>query len=113
MQGKYEEACSTLREALAIHELHLAEDNWQIQVCRSMIGETLAGQGKYAEAENLLIPSFRNLEQQAAASTASGKRYVSDARSRIVQLYDAWGKPEEAEKWRVDSSADSTLNSPN
>jgi hypothetical protein len=55
------------------------------------LGENLIRQRKYAEAEPLLRECFKSREQQV----------VDNALERLVQLYDAWDKPEQAAPLRA------------
>jgi eukaryotic-like serine/threonine-protein kinase len=62
-----------------------------------ILGGSLAGQKKYAEAEPFLLGGMKLLESDPTSSPS----YLIDCRDRLIQLYDAWGKPEEAAKWRA------------
>jgi serine/threonine protein kinase/tetratricopeptide (TPR) repeat protein len=88
-----------LRECLAIREKKIP-DYWHTFNARSLLGEALAGQQKYADAEPLLVQGYEGLKQREAKIDASGKVNLRLAVERLVQLYDAWGKPDEAAKWR-------------
>ena len=59
----------------------------------SMLGAVLTGQGKYAEAERLVVDGFKRMD----AAPAPQRRLT---RARIVKLYEAWGKPDKATEWR-------------
>jgi hypothetical protein len=69
----------------------------------------LLGQRKYAEAEPLLLASYRGLKEGPGA----GNPEIIPAREligivaleRIVRLYDAWGQPGRAEAWRRELAA--------
>jgi hypothetical protein len=65
-----------------------------------LVGECLVGQQKYAEAEPLLIESYQGLKQREKTIPTGLRVNLTDALDRLVQLYAAWGKPEEAAKWR-------------
>ena len=60
----------------------------------------MLGQQKYAEAEPLLLAGYVGMKQREAKIRAQGKVRLTEALERLVQLYDAWGKPEQAEQWR-------------
>ena len=40
------------------------------------------------------------MKARAAKMPAQGKPRLSEALERLVQLYDAWGKPDQAAEWR-------------
>ena len=61
---------------------------------------TLAGQAKYAEAEPLLIGGYEGLGPVQDKIPAPAKKYLAAAGVRIVSFYEAWGKSEEAARWR-------------
>jgi tetratricopeptide (TPR) repeat protein len=122
-QQKWNDAESTLRECLAIREKTPGPSGpgspWQWFNTQSMLGAALLGQKKYADAELLLLNGHEGLQRASerkpngdtrradaamltngdAATLTMQKKRVIEAAERLVQLYDAWGKPAEAEKW--------------
>ena len=93
----YEEAEFLLRECLQIRQQVLPSDSWMIHNTRSLLGGSLVGQGEYAEAEPLLRQGY---EQMKPPENASMRK--RDAAKRLVELYEAWDKPEQASKWRAE-----------
>lgn len=65
--------------------------------CRSLLGACLMRLGRYEAAEENLRGAHEVLE------TALGTEHTAtlNARQRLIQLYDAWGKPGLAEPWRA------------
>jgi len=104
VQKRYSEAEPLLRECLAIREKK-APDTWRRFATLTLLGDAVLGQEKYAEAEPLLLQGYEGLKQRAAQVPAHHKRRLLEALERLVQLYDAWGKPEEAAKWRKELQA--------
>jgi serine/threonine protein kinase/tetratricopeptide (TPR) repeat protein len=106
-EKKYAAAEQTLRECLAIFanspsiakRANFARANF-------LLGASLLGQKKYAEAEPFFVNTFEGVQQPSAAqpggplSTPLGRRYQIEAMGSLVQLYDEWDKPDEAAKWR-------------
>ena len=41
------------------------------------------------------------MKRYAAKIPAPRKHYLTEAGERVVRLYEDWGKPEEAAKWRA------------
>jgi hypothetical protein len=41
------------------------------------------------------------MKRHAAKIPAPRKHYLTEAGERVVRLYDDWGKPKEAAKWRA------------
>jgi len=68
---------------------------WLRCYAMSLLGGALAAEGKYAEAEPLLVRGFEGMDPPEAH--AARKR---EALERIVKLYEAWGKPGNAAEWR-------------
>jgi serine/threonine protein kinase len=97
--GRLGEAEPLLREHLAISQKK-QPDNWKTFDAQSMLGGALLGQQKYAEAEPMLLAGYEGMRQRATKIPATGKVRRTEALERLVQLYDAWGKPDEAAKWR-------------
>jgi tetratricopeptide (TPR) repeat protein len=97
-QKKYSDAESVLRESLAIREKK-EPDIWTTFSTKSMLGGALLGQNKYADAELLLLQGYQGMKQRQAISP-EGKIRQTEALERLVQLYDAWGKEDEATNWR-------------
>ena len=60
------------------------------------------GQKNYAEAEPLLLQSYQGLQQRQASlpPILNAPRRITEALERLVQLYDAWGKPAQATEWK-------------
>jgi hypothetical protein len=98
-QQRYSEAESLLRICLTIRQKK--EPNaWTTFITQSRLGGSLLGQEKYVEAEQLLRAAYDGMKQRQAKIPANAKRYLTETLERLVQLYDAWGKPEQTKKWR-------------
>ena len=98
----YDAAEPLLRESLSLGE-KLGPDAWDTHHARSLLGGVLLGQQKYAAAEPLLLDGYEGLRRTQAGIVRHIKdMMLRDARGRLVQLYDAWDKPDEAAKWRKD-----------
>jgi tetratricopeptide (TPR) repeat protein len=94
---RYGEAEVLLREALN-GEGAKGPNVWDLYDRQSLLGASLMGQGKYAEAEPLLISGYQGLLKQSPAISVDAN--LPQAGERLVQLYTAWGKPAQAEDWR-------------
>jgi tetratricopeptide (TPR) repeat protein/tRNA A-37 threonylcarbamoyl transferase component Bud32 len=98
-QRKPAEAEPPLRTCLAIRQ-GTQPDAWSTFNARSLLGEALARQKRYAEAEPLLLAGHEGLEARARTVPPQAQHSLTEALERLVQLYDAWGKPEQAAAWR-------------
>ncbi len=103
-QRKYVEAEPVLRECLA-KRTELASDDWKTYNAQSLLGEALSGQQKYAEAEPLLTAGYEGMKQREATIPPEAKSRLPLALERLVRLYEAWDKPDEAAKWRQELKA--------
>jgi eukaryotic-like serine/threonine-protein kinase len=93
------EAEPLLREAMEI-EQKKAPDNWGTFETRNRLGVALLGQKKYAEAESLIVQGYEGMKAREAKIPPQHKKRLTEAAERVVQLYDAWGKPDQAAAWR-------------
>jgi tetratricopeptide (TPR) repeat protein len=89
-----------LRQCLAIRERTQPEGWWTFHT-RSQLGGSLLGQKQFAQAEPLIVRGYEGLQARQAKIAAPSKKYLAEAAERVVKLYDAWGQPEKAAKWRA------------
>jgi hypothetical protein len=85
-----------LRESLAVRQANYPKGHWLIASSESILGEHLVLEKKYAEAEQRLLASERKLLEARGEEAP----VIQDARNRLVKLYEAWGKPEQAALWK-------------
>ncbi len=95
LQGRYDEAESLLREALAIDQLDVRRHYQWV----SVQGAVRLGRKKYAEAEPLLLEGYRGLKKDEALHPAVRRR-LAQVGGWIVRLYEATNQPEKARLWR-------------
>ena len=88
-----------VREALAFYEKKLPDD-WRRFETEYLLGASLLGQKKYADAEPWLLRGHDGLKARAAKISAPSRKVLAEARDRIIQLYEAWGKKGKAAEWR-------------
>lgn len=84
--------------SLAIRE-KAEPDDWRTFNTRAMLGGSLVGQKKHAEAEFLLLHGYAGMKQRENQIHALGKRRLTEALQYLVELYTALEKPEKAAKW--------------
>ena len=65
-----------------------------------MLGETLLGKRKYAEAEPLLIAGFEGIRERQE-SIRDPKRVLTETIQSFIQLFEATGRSEQADEWRA------------
>jgi len=92
-QGRKPEAARCLNEGLAIYKAARARDHTPPE---DSIPAALVLLRRYNEAEPLLLELYEYLKN------SYGEAYSAtiDARRHLVELYEAWGKPEMADRYR-------------
>jgi serine/threonine protein kinase/tetratricopeptide (TPR) repeat protein len=98
-QHKYAEAKALLRACLKIREAKQPDD-WKTFNAQSLLGEALLGQKKYTDAEPLLLKGYEGMKAREAKIPLSRKVRLREALEGLIQLYEAAGNTEQAEKWR-------------
>jgi hypothetical protein len=66
----------------------------------SLLGESLAGEKKYAEAEPLLLEGYRGMLARKDRIEVPDRSHLDSVHEWIVEMYEAWGKPGKANDWR-------------
>ena len=90
------EAELLLRDALDVLNDGLPDTRWRVVEVQSMLGNSLAGQHRFEEAEALLLDSHAALREERGLDHQSTQRGLE----WLVGLYEDWGRPEEAERYR-------------
>jgi tetratricopeptide (TPR) repeat protein len=89
-----------LRECLAIREKQ-QPDAWTTLNTQSMLGGALLGQKKYTEAEPLLKAGYEGMKARVKTIPPQGKVRLTEAAERLLQLYQATDRKDEARKWEA------------
>ena len=69
----------------------------QVAGQRGALGDCLKGLARYEEAEPLLLEFHAHIKEQWSERNAQTRVALRD----VVALYEDWGKPEEAARYRV------------
>ncbi len=94
---RYEEAEPLLVEALQIREKRKPPGHWKTAKTKSILGSCYVGLGRFEGAEPLLRDSYPLIAQ----ARGSDHRRSQQALQRILDLYEVWGKPEQAAQYRT------------
>ena len=95
-KGEHVEAETLLREAIEC--FGLTRDAWgNADWARSNLGECLTAMGRYSEAEAELQRASKGLAKAHGETHSKTRR----ALERLVALYEAWGKPDQAAEWQA------------
>jgi serine/threonine-protein kinase len=95
--GKSQESEAILREAVRLRTNSLPKEHFWVALANGALGEFLTNQGRYDEAEPLLLESYENLK----SSQGTNNPRTRLALKRLVALYEASGNSGAAEKYRA------------
>jgi eukaryotic-like serine/threonine-protein kinase len=99
--NRWKEAEVAAREAVTILT-ELIPDQPAYFSSLGFLGESLFGQGNFAEAEPLLVDSYHGLKEREQMILPHHRtRLLTEACERIVSLYEAQENTEEADRWRA------------
>jgi serine/threonine protein kinase/tetratricopeptide (TPR) repeat protein len=98
-EKRFTEAESAARECLGIRE-HKLPNDWRTFNTRSMLGGSLLGQKKYAEAEPLLLSGYAGMKQQEDKVPVRSKQSMKESLERLAQLYEATDQSQKAAEWK-------------
>jgi hypothetical protein len=100
-RGEHAAAVPLLRECLAIRE-QTEPDDWRTFNTQSMLGAALLAQKNYAEAEPLLATGYEGMKARETTipQMGGGELRIPRALDRLITLYTATGKPDQAKKYR-------------
>jgi hypothetical protein len=96
MTGRYREAEAISGDAIRILRSQLGADNSMVVHAKAHLGDALRGQGRYREAEPLLLAAYKRFETPKP-TTASRRRYALGA---LVRLYEAEARPDQVARYR-------------
>jgi len=82
-------------EALRVRGMEWDASHWRITTMESIRGACIRAQGRYAESEPVLLKAAPLVESGLGPDHARTKH----AYQRIVDLYEAWGKPARAREY--------------
>lgn len=92
-----EEALGCLAEAISILEESSPGLGWMLPEAHSVRGACLVAQGRYGEAEPVLMKALEDLE----VTRGVRNRRTRAAAARLIHLYEAWGCSEKADLFRI------------
>jgi serine/threonine-protein kinase len=101
-RGRYPEAAASLRRARRAFAATLGPKHAHTLLMGAYYARALIGMGRYDEAEATL----KTLHDTLVAEGLTSGNTMSVTRTAFARLYDAWGKPAEAARWRDDGATD-------
>jgi hypothetical protein len=97
-QRRFSEAETIFKEALPGYQKSMP-DAWQGYMCQSLLGASLAGQKKAAEAETLLLAGYAGMSQRKSSIDVPERVRLTQAGDRIVLFYKEEGKEDKVAEW--------------
>jgi tetratricopeptide (TPR) repeat protein len=94
--GRPAEAEALMRDSLTLLREVMAEDSWAVSYGKARLAQSLMDQGKWEEAEILLLESHDAIRAVGGDSAFLGV----EAQARLVELYDGWGRKAQADAYR-------------
>ncbi|MBN2448404.1 MAG: serine/threonine protein kinase [Phycisphaerae bacterium] len=101
-QGRHADAADAARQALEIFVATHGEQHLRVAEARQQLAKVLQAGGEFEAAETELLTAY-NLRATLAGSDA---RATQESALGLVDLYEAWGKPDAAAEWRVKASTE-------
>jgi non-specific serine/threonine protein kinase/serine/threonine-protein kinase len=98
-QRRWTEAESVLDDALKLQRTQ-APEAWTTFNTMSLLGAALAGHNKHAEAEPLLLKGYQGMKVRLKSMPPESKVRLPESAHRLVELYRAMKKDDEARKWQ-------------
>jgi len=96
-QGRYEQALPLFVSAVNGARASLPKGQWQTGAFLGPYGRCLAELGRYDEAEAAGLEAYEILR----GTLGEEHERTREAAKALVDLYHAWGKPDQAAKWRA------------
>ncbi|MEM1448127.1 MAG: tetratricopeptide repeat protein [Planctomycetota bacterium] len=95
--GDLTAARTLLERALAIRRKALPAGHWQTANTAGVLGECLTRLGDHGTAEPLLVEAVDGTRR----TLGDGDFRTRENLARLVALYEAWGRPDDAGPWRA------------
>ena len=95
--GRLDEACQAFENLVTVSVEALSPTHFYVGAFRCAYAVSLIQLKRYSEAEDQLLTAYKGLTESVGADHPYAKMTVS----RLIELYDAWGKPDKAAEFRA------------
>ena len=79
-----------------MYESSLGENDYRTLRARATLGGSFTARGMYTEAEEILVATYESLLSEHADRDGE----LRSTATYLVQLYEAWGRPDRAAEYR-------------
>jgi len=90
------EGLTLVTEAMGVFERFYDREQWEMGAALSARGHCLGRVGRFSEGEQDLLAALETAEE----ALGPGHERVQKVRERLVQLYEAWNRPDQAARYR-------------
>jgi hypothetical protein len=80
----------------------ITPDSWATFNSQCLLGEALLGQKKYTDGEKFLLQGYEGLKAREKTIPNGSETRIPEAIDRLIELYSATNKPDEAKKWQAE-----------
>jgi hypothetical protein len=95
--GDARQAEALLEEALCLRSRQLPGEHWLVGEALNALGAALAAQGRYPDAESLLLDGYTLVERKLGTRSRMTQRCAQ----RVARLYALWERADLHSAWRV------------
>ncbi len=99
LEQRFAEAETLAHECLEVREKEQPND-WETFEARTLVGRSVLGQRRPAEAEPLMLAGCMGMKDRAGKVPPWEQWRLRDALQSLIQFYDNTGKADDAAKWR-------------
>jgi eukaryotic-like serine/threonine-protein kinase len=93
----YKEAEENINKGIKIYKNKLPAGHWNISYAESILGKCYSREGKFTEADSILLNSYKNLLDKRG----KGDRLTETAANLLIKNSEAWGKKEKVKEYKM------------
>ena len=92
----FEEAEEKITKGVEAYKSKLPANHWNISYAESILGKCYSREGKYVEAEKILLRAYDNLLEKRG----NDDRLTISTIKMIIKNYEFWGRNNDAKKYQ-------------
>jgi hypothetical protein len=67
----------------------------------SLLGGSLLGHGRHAEAEPLIVPGYEGMKAREIRIIVPRRPRLGEAAERVIRLYEGCNRPDQVSAWKA------------